>query len=140
MVNVIPSVIFITFCALPLALHYFLKRRYKKLIENLKDEDNYYHQCIFINMRNFGCKQHLVNKNECSDYCSYSQLKTLINFISSAKLSICLCMYTLTLKQINIELVKAHKRGVNLRIITDQVMLKTDAANFNFSILKEKGR
>ncbi|XP_018576423.1 mitochondrial cardiolipin hydrolase-like [Anoplophora glabripennis] len=140
MVNAIPSVIFITFCALPIALHYFINRKYKKLLANLnlKDED-YYHQCLFIDMKNFKCKQHLINKDECCDHCSYNHLKTLINFISSAKLSICLCMYTLTLKQINVELIKAHKRGVNLRIITDQVMLRTETAKFNFAKLKDNG-
>ncbi|KAJ8957560.1 hypothetical protein NQ318_020600 [Aromia moschata] len=130
--KLLQPVIFIALSSLPLIINYFLKRRYRKLIEELKIADEYYHQ-------NFNCKQHLIDRTECSENCSYAHQETLVKFISSAKTSINLCMYTFSLKYVNLELMKAHKNGINIRVITDKVMLKTDVVKFNISKLKEKG-
>ncbi|KAJ8978224.1 hypothetical protein NQ317_016375 [Molorchus minor] len=137
--NFIQTMILITLSSVPLMVSYLLKRRHKKSMQQLETEDEYYHQSLFINMKNFSCKQHLIDRKECGDYCSYTHLETLLKFISSAKISICLCMYTFTLKQINMELIRAHKNGIKIRIITDRVMAQTDISKFNISKLKEIG-
>ncbi|KAJ8925049.1 hypothetical protein NQ315_001220 [Exocentrus adspersus] len=139
-INIVPPLIFIAFSAFPLLVNYFLKRKYKRLIEKLHEtEDDYYHQFIFVSFINFDCRQHLIDKRECGEHCSYNYQQTLVRFMASAKSSICLCMYTFSMRDINVELIKAHKRGASVRIIADQIMLKTDVAKHNLTFLKNSG-
>ncbi|XP_023027938.2 mitochondrial cardiolipin hydrolase [Leptinotarsa decemlineata] len=132
------SVLFFTFSSLPFFLTYILRKKFDVSLKS-KNEDNFYHQMIFIDSKNFGCKQHLIDKKECGENCSFTYQKTLQNFLSSAKVSICLCAYMLTLKHLNYELIQAHKRGINVRVITDQVMLQVKPVRDNFEKLKENG-
>lgn len=124
---ILPTII-VTVTGLPFLLKYLLKQKYKKILESLEDQDenNCYYQCIFINMDNFYCRPHVLEKKDCSPSCSHEYEKTILSFIISAQKSICLCMYMMSLKQVNYELIKAHKRGIKVRLITDRVMLRTD--------------
>ncbi|CAG9819381.1 unnamed protein product [Phaedon cochleariae] len=136
MIKSIPSIIFLS-VSLPLLLSYIFKKKYKKMINpQVIREEKYYHQVIFVNMENFQCRQHLLDKKECGEKCSYAYQKTLQNFIRSAQISICMSVYMLTLKHLNYELIQAHNRGVIVRVITDRVMLQVDPSQINFSRLK----
>ncbi|XP_050301474.1 mitochondrial cardiolipin hydrolase-like [Anthonomus grandis grandis] len=130
----------ITITTIPLILRYFLKRKYEKLARQLyqKDDTSYY-ECIFFDYKNFRCKPHLINKEECGDNCSYTRLRRLLHYIGSAKKSISMCMYMLTLQQVCSELVKASERGVTVRLITDKIMVKTSAAGSNIQYLQKHG-
>ncbi|KAG5897143.1 hypothetical protein JTB14_020872 [Gonioctena quinquepunctata] len=132
------TLLIITFSSIPILLNVILKKKFKNSLKP-KDEDDFYHQIIFVDMNNFNCRQHLLDRKECGEKCSFAYQKTLQNFISSAKVSICLCVYMLTLKHLNYELIQAHKRGVSVRIITDRVMLQTKPAQINFKKLTENG-
>lgn len=127
----------------PLLLQLFMKWMFKKKLQQLQDEDSdsdYYHQCKFITMKQFNCRAHLLKEQECSEYCSSIYEKTILSFISSAKMSICLCMYMVSLKKICFAMIKASKRGVKIRVITDKIMLKTDVMQINFERLAECGK
>ncbi|XP_044271723.1 mitochondrial cardiolipin hydrolase-like [Tribolium madens] len=127
--------------AIPVILNYLIKRRHKFKLKKLQDEKweqdrNYYH-CIFITMKNMKCLSHFNSGAECEDdNCSITHLNTLLRFLGSAKYSISLCMYMLTLRQVTDELIKAEDRGVNVRIITDNVIFKMQ--NSKTKLLKEK--
>ncbi|XP_066155070.1 uncharacterized protein [Euwallacea fornicatus] len=126
--------------ALPIFLHYILKKHYQRLLEDLNkpDFDSYY-ECIFIDYKNFNCKSHLIKLTECGESCSNTHLKRLLHYIASAKKSLKLCMFMLTLKQITTELVSAHRRGVKVQVIADRGMSKNDTVQSNLEYLKENG-
>lgn len=124
----------------PFVLQYILQKRQQKQLQSLKEINNRsYYECIFIDYKNFGCRPHLINREECKPHCAYSYLKRLLHFLASAKTSISMCMYMLTLKQVTAELVNAHKRGVSVRLITDKGMSKTVAQQSNLAYLRKNG-
>lgn len=117
----------------------FIKWRYEKRLQ----EDNnsqYYHQCKFINMNQFNCRPHLLEGTQCCEDCASVYEKEILSFISSAKLSICMCMYMISLKEVISALIKASKRKVKVQVITDKVMLKTEVIQRNMKRLEEKGK
>lgn len=134
------SLIFLSISTVMLKL--FLKWRYKKKLKAVLEEDNvsqYYHQCKFVDMRHFNCRAHLIERKECGEECSLVYEKEIVSFITSAKKSICMCMYIITLKDVIFAVINASKRGVIVRVITDKVMLKTDVMQKNFGRLEKQG-
>lgn len=108
----------------------------------LKKEDTncqYYYQCKFINMKQFDCRTHLIAASDCCEECSHVYEKEITSFISSATISICLCMYCISLKEVIFTIINASKKGVKVRVITDSVMLKTDVMQKNFGRLEKYG-
>ncbi|XP_008199667.1 mitochondrial cardiolipin hydrolase [Tribolium castaneum] len=125
---------------LPMILNYLIKRRHKFKLKKLRDEkwdqDSSYYHCIFFTMKNVMCSSHFNTHTACEDNCSVTHLNTLLRFLGSAKYSISLCMYMVTLKQVTDELIKAEDRGVKVRIITDHVMYKMERSKTK--LLKER--
>ncbi|XP_050515894.1 mitochondrial cardiolipin hydrolase-like isoform X1 [Diabrotica virgifera virgifera] len=126
---------------LPILLTYVVKRRYRRKIQLLLEKDNNcYYQLLAVDMRNFNCRQHLYDtKVECGEQCSLAYYRTIQNFISSAKSSICLCVLMLTLSSVVRQLVDAKKRGMTVRIIIDKVMLDTKVVKSNFTYMAQQG-
>ncbi|XP_056643171.1 mitochondrial cardiolipin hydrolase-like [Diorhabda sublineata] len=130
--------LYISITTLPVVLSYLLDRKYRRKIKLITEDDNkFYNQLLSVTMKNFNCKPHVIEKNECSENCSLAYQKIIQTFISSAKSSICLCIYIFTLKSLTYELIKAHKRGVDVRVISDQIMFETKSQRKNFSILSK---
>lgn len=131
----------ICFTLSTLALKFFIKWRYKRKLKTLEEDDinyHFYHQCKFTSIK-YNCRSHLMNASECGEDCAVVIEKELTSLVSSAKISICICMYILTLKNVIFAMIKASKRGVKVRVITDNVMLKTDAMQKNFVRLDANG-
>ncbi|KAL1516653.1 hypothetical protein ABEB36_000536 [Hypothenemus hampei] len=140
MSNIIAVSLSLTLTVIPIFLRYFVKKHYEKLLKDLDQPDNNcYYECVFIDYKNFYCKPHLINRQECGDHCSYTQLKRLLHYITSAKKSVSMCMYTLTLRQVTEELVKVSQKGVTVRLITDKVMAKTTPVQSNLNHLAKYG-
>ncbi|XP_022920636.2 mitochondrial cardiolipin hydrolase [Onthophagus taurus] len=89
---------------------------------NINRDKNYYYKCIFITYENYSCLQHVYNTTSCGEKCSYAYLTEILNLLKSAKSSISMCMYHLSLQQIFQEIINAKLRGVSIRIITDREM------------------
>lgn len=131
---------YLTFTAI--VLKFLFKWRYKNVFKILQKEETncqYYHQCKFINMKQFNCRAHLIGSSDCCEECSVIYEKEITSFIASAKLSICICMYIISLKDIIFTIIEASKKGVKVRVITDSVMLKTDVMQKNFGRLEKYG-
>ncbi|XP_030751481.1 mitochondrial cardiolipin hydrolase-like isoform X2 [Sitophilus oryzae] len=138
------KIIFVTFLtiftSIPLFLRYLCMKKYERLKAKLREqEDESYYECIFFGPTNFSCRPHLIGKQDCGDYCSYTYLQRLIHYLNSAKSSISMCMYTLTLNQIAAILVTASQRGVRVRLITDKTMSKSTVSKDIFGGLKKNG-
>lgn len=113
--------------ALPISIRYFHKRKYKRKLRELEEsvkKKDYYYDIINTNYNNFNCREHIYNQTFCSPTCAAAEINRLEKFVSSAKKSISLCMYIQTLKQVQNALVKAHRRGLQVRLISDITMLK----------------
>lgn len=111
----------------PILLTYFLKKRYKILMERSKPLDSGNYQFIFTTFNHRYCKQHLYKKIACSESCSYNYLVTILRFLESAKHNISLCMCISTFNEVHDALIRAHDRGVIVRFISDVEMLNTTA-------------
>ncbi|CAG9770940.1 unnamed protein product [Ceutorhynchus assimilis] len=132
--------ILLSLTAVPLILSYVLKRKYRQLTLQLqKQDDTSYYECMFFDFNNFCCKPHLINKEDCGENCSYTRLQRLLRYIGSAKKSISMCVYMITLQQVAKELAEASSRGVNVRVITDKTMGKTVPSQSNLQFFKKNG-
>lgn len=141
MARVVIGALWVVVTTLPFVLRYFLKQKYENLNKKLQNqEDESYYQCIFFGSRNFRCKSHFLEKSDCGEFCSYTQFQRLLHYIASAKKSVSLCMYILTLKEVQTALIQLSRKGVKVRIITDKVMSKTKVAQDLFAGLKKSGK
>ncbi|KRT78710.1 hypothetical protein AMK59_6403, partial [Oryctes borbonicus] len=91
-----------------------------------------WYKFIFITQENFGCLEHLRQEVSCGDKCSHNYLQTIKEHLHSAKVSISLCIYHITLDSIFEELTDAHSRNIIVRIITDREM------NYHSASITEK--
>ncbi|KAF7283744.1 mitochondrial cardiolipin hydrolase zuc [Rhynchophorus ferrugineus] len=140
MSKVVLGALWVVLTTLPFFLRYVIKQKYEKLRKALQDqEDDSYYQCLFFGPKNFSCKSHFYDKKECGEFCSFTQFERLIHYIVSAKKSVSLCMYILTLKQVQTSLIQLNRKGIKVRIITDKVMHQTKVAQELFAGLKENG-
>ncbi|KAH1008856.1 mitochondrial cardiolipin hydrolase isoform X2 [Dendroctonus ponderosae] len=95
--------------------------------------------CYFLKKRNFCCKPHLISKQECGYICSYTRLERLLRYIGSAKKSISMCMYMMTLQQIKDALISAARRGVLIRFVIDKVNSRNCHVKLNLDHLSANG-
>ncbi|XP_018324107.1 mitochondrial cardiolipin hydrolase-like [Agrilus planipennis] len=117
----------------PLILVLYLKNRRKQ--KQVKDTDCI--KCIFITARNSDCRNHLMNNYTCSPSCSMTYLIEILKFLKSAKQTISLCMYMLTLDSVYETLVEAHNSAINVRVIADSEMSRNTSSKI--ISLKSKG-
>lgn len=54
-----------------------------------------------------------------------SSVRVLINILESSKTSIDVCVFTISSKNLVTTLIKAHRRGVIVRVVTDEEMLRS---------------
>lgn len=121
------KLLYVCFTIAPLILAFFLKRRKKELICNsTPDQEEFYYENIFF-LNNKLCRDHVIVSNPCNKNCPQRKLAILVDFIGSAKHSIDICVLTLQLLNIYQELVKAHERGMRVRIILDKEMISAKA-------------
>lgn len=126
-------IIYSTFTILPLVMVRYIKsNNNKKNIKSKKSDDfDEFYDFILITHKNRNCEQHVAQKSICGHHCSALQLKKIVNYFGHAKNSISVCMYVLTLRDITFELINCHKRGIKVRIITDNEMIPCSSTCLN---------
>ncbi|KAI4470471.1 hypothetical protein MML48_1g03977 [Holotrichia oblita] len=125
-----------------LLTYYKQKKHEEKMVElqqqQHKVEDDVWYKFIFITNENSGCTEHLRQEESCGDKCSHNYLQTIRQHVRSAKASISLCIYHVTLATILQELTEAHSRQIVVRVISDREMDYHHASITKK--LKEKGK
>lgn len=126
-------VLFSTITTLPLVLTYYLRKR----ADSSLPDENYTYDFIFTTHKNIGCFKHIKFNKPCSNYCSAIQLEKIRRLLLDAKHTISLCMYLITLHDIAYELIACHRKGIQVRIITDYEMIP--CGNHMIDTLKKAG-
>lgn len=108
----------------PIVLLYVKKRKHDENLLKIQAKlDHYCYNFIFVTNDNTNCVDHIRKQLPCGENCSHNYLQTILNHLSSATTSIVICIYHVTLQSILKELSDAHKRNINVRIITDREMV-----------------
>lgn len=92
---------------------------------------------IFFTDKCNSCWSHICERNPCGKECAYSNMKKLVNLIEEAKESIDTCIYTITNYDLAFALVDALKRGVRVRIVSDNNRIQGTGSQIQF--LKGEG-
>lgn len=71
-------------------------------------------------------------------YCRAKTVREVIRNIDSARHLVCLCMYQISIDLFSEALIKAKRRGVRVRIITDKIMI--ESSNSKIMKLERAGK
>ncbi|XP_045463607.1 mitochondrial cardiolipin hydrolase [Harmonia axyridis] len=115
------KLLYVCFTIAPIIFAYFVKIKKKESIK-LYGQEKYYYKNIFL-FYTQSCRDHLIKLKPCDNNCPQNHLILLTNFIATAKQSISICVLTLQLFNIFEELIKAHHKGVEVKIIMDREMI-----------------
>lgn len=78
---------------------------------------------IFFTKKLVDCRNIcFASKIPCTAECSLIKIQTIVNALESAEISINACIFLITNYLIADAVIRAHKRGVNVRIIYDENM------------------
>lgn len=119
-------------------LYFFLRERQRKRIESNEISEAFFLisdglQCHELNAMDVNESITCKNQN-----CKAKLLQKIVKHIDGAKHLICIEMYMCTMEFLSNALKRAHKRGVNIRFITDRSMLGT--SNSQVHKLEEAGK
>lgn len=75
---------------------------------------------IFFTGREKGCADHVVDNYDCPlDSCPAYKMRKIVSYIDAAETSLDLCLYLLTNKTLGDSILRARKRGIQIRVISD---------------------
>lgn len=131
--DVVPILIFVIVILVAKELYDW----YKKLTRN-------HHEVYFVMMGEpLCCSQNdassTTNKN-CQKYCMGKLLVKIMNCIDAAKSSICIAMYNFSNHRIADCVLRAHRRGVKVRLVIDKSMSASKESKTQAKRLKDAGK
>lgn len=135
--EILKYIICIGLTVTPLIVEYCFKKRGRKRVFDFSRDKKSDYEFIFTNANGSGCRQHIYMQCACSVRCCYNSLMYIVNVIKTARYSICMCMYLITSFEVAEALELVHKRGVKVRVITDNEMGSNPQSKIEF--LKSKG-
>lgn len=119
--------------ALSLYLMYLRKKKHEEKLKELEEQsERIWYKFMFVTNENSGCVDHLRLEMPCRDKCSHNYLRKIRRHLRSAKVSISMCVYHVTLDTVFQELSRAHAHRVKVRVIADREM-----AHHSASIMKK---
>ncbi|KAK2586829.1 hypothetical protein KPH14_011847 [Odynerus spinipes] len=75
------------------------------------------------------CRSHINSENSCNRLnCAAVNFNKLKKYLNSAKCTIDVCIYFFTSQKLGNAIIKAHKRGVAVRVIIDATMAQNDGS------------
>ena len=114
---------FLSFGVLSEIIYQLYKRIYRqKGNENTSQPST---EVLFFPDKKVACKAHFTADYGCENaYCQFSHtensLSKLFTYLISARTSLDVCVFVITCSDLADLLVKAHKKGVKVRVVTDQ--------------------
>lgn len=115
----------------------------KELYDMYKKWTKNHHEVYFVMMGEPQCcnpndASITPNKN-CRKYCMGKLLKKIMDRINSAKHSDCIAMYNFSNHRIADCVLRAHRRGVKIRLIIDKSMSESNESKTQAKRLKDAG-
>ncbi|XP_046994681.1 mitochondrial cardiolipin hydrolase isoform X1 [Schistocerca americana] len=99
---------------------------YKKYYKPRKPTRKNYpvvNEVIFFTDKGVNCRQHIYRCGSCgNEDCSDYKLRRLIKFLQSAKRTLDICIYMITIQDIADAVKTVHSRGVRVRVIAETGM------------------
>lgn len=131
---------FLSGVAAPLILTYLYSKKYKALLKELqyKVEDKSCVRVLATKLEGEDCYKHIRNRTVCGDRCAYKHILLVVSRIDLARHSVSLCMYIVTCGEIYEALLRAHQRGVRVRVVTDAAMAGVQGTKLSY--LQNKGK
>ena len=98
-------------------------------------------QVLFFPDSKIACREHFITGNRCfKDFCPYSHsdtaLSELYKHMLACKSTIDVCVFVLTCKDLADVLVRLYRRGVKVRIITDNEQLQSSGSQI-WALMRE---
>lgn len=90
-----------------------------------------FNEVIFSNTRSSCCTVQ-KDSNCTSKYCMVKHIDRMVEIINAAQQSISLCMYMFTVKELSIAIIKAHERGVYVRVIAESSMAFSSGSQMRY--------
>lgn len=86
-----------------------------------KEKQEYLCDVIFFDGRAGNCADHVVEKLDCPlQSCPAYKIRKIISYINAATTSLDLCIYVFRNKTLGNAILRAQKRGVKVRVISDE--------------------
>ncbi len=86
---------------------------------------------LFANSGSGCCNDTASKENKCPNrYCAKNNLGLIVKLIDESQHSICLALYTLTLRKVREALSSAKKRGVHVRVLTTDESMRNLSQDF----------
>ncbi|XP_005092871.1 mitochondrial cardiolipin hydrolase [Aplysia californica] len=118
---------------------YQIYRKYKRKSKHRKENESKSRlsksslQVLFFPDKDVACRDYFISGDGCfKSNCQFSHSKTslseLCKHMMSSQRSLDVCVFVITCRDLADILLKLHRRGVKIRIITDKGMLHTDGS------------
>ncbi|XP_047112931.1 mitochondrial cardiolipin hydrolase isoform X2 [Schistocerca piceifrons] len=116
---------------------------YKKYYKPRKPTRKNYpvvNEVIFFTDKGVNCRQHIYRCGSCgNEDCSDYKLRRLIKFLQSAKRTLDICIYMITIQDIADAVKTVHSRGVRVRVIAETGMADNKGSKIPYWRKVEKG-
>ncbi|XP_063981751.1 mitochondrial cardiolipin hydrolase [Diachasmimorpha longicaudata] len=97
-------------------------------------------EALIFNFESAYCREHAMRQAVCDiPHCPGRNIKKLVNFFDSVKETLDVCIYILTYKDISDAIIRAHRRGINIRLIVDSGMSETSSCSTQLSRMRRAG-
>lgn len=110
---------------------------YKKLTKS-------HHEVYFVMMGEPECcnpnDRNINPGKNCRKYCMGKLLMKIMNRINGAKSSICIAMYNFSNHRVGDAILRAHRRGVKVRLVLDKTMCESGESKTQAKRLKDAGK
>lgn len=115
----------------------------KELYDLYKKFTTYHHEVYFVMMGETECcnpnQNDITPGKKCKKYCMGNLLFKIMNRINTAKSSICIAMYNFSNRRIADCVLRAHRRGVKVRLLLDKTTIETTENKSQAKRLKDAG-
>lgn len=115
----------------------------KQLFDLYKKHTKNHHEVYFVMMGDPECcnpYENNGNNQNCKKYCKGKLLMKISNRINSAKSSICIAMYNFSNHLLADCVLRAHRRGVKIRLIIDKSTCENSDNKTQAKRLKNAGK
>ncbi|XP_011315039.1 mitochondrial cardiolipin hydrolase [Fopius arisanus] len=97
-------------------------------------------EVLIFNSEGADCRTHSMTNMSCGiSHCPVRNVRKLLSFFDSAKKTLDICIYILTSKDLTDAIIRAHERGITIRLMVDSIMSENSACSFQLTRIRRAG-